>query len=306
MNELFKRTGRFVYRNARPLDLARWQYHFENGSAQSVVRALSAYQNPDGGFGHGVEADSLNPDSSPIQTWCATVILREINLFDPQHPMIADVNRYLTSGKHFDGHCWDCAIPSNNDHPHAPWWAYSGPSDPAKRNYNPGASLAGWLLRTCEPGSEGDTLGRRIALEAYDHYMSGDRVEDMHLLGCFVTLCRDVKQAAPELFDADAMLERLRADVHACLNWYAGHWEEWYCSMPSDMIAGREDSFYRGIEALAEAECYFIVRTQQPDGAWLVPWRWTDYPDAYAVSANHWRSHIAIKNIAFLRGMGKL
>jgi hypothetical protein len=28
----FEKARAFVYRNARPLDLARWQFHFEGGS----------------------------------------------------------------------------------------------------------------------------------------------------------------------------------------------------------------------------------------------------------------------------------
>ncbi|MGN1346464.1 MAG: hypothetical protein ACI4V1_06740 [Eubacteriales bacterium] len=40
MTETYKKAGSFLYRNARPLDLARWQYHFENGSRAAVVTAL--------------------------------------------------------------------------------------------------------------------------------------------------------------------------------------------------------------------------------------------------------------------------
>ena len=74
--EVFERARRFVYRNARPLDLARWKYHFENGSEQEVLAALSAYQNEDGGFGHGLEEDNMNPHSIPMQAWRATVVFR--------------------------------------------------------------------------------------------------------------------------------------------------------------------------------------------------------------------------------------
>ena len=77
----------FVYRNARPLDMARWKYMFENGSKEDVLNALIAYQNEDGGFGHGLEPDYWNPDSSPIQTEVATEIIKEINLMDKNHPL---------------------------------------------------------------------------------------------------------------------------------------------------------------------------------------------------------------------------
>ena len=49
----YNKARSFVYKNARPLDLARWKYLFEGGSKEDVLTALAAYQNEDGGFGHG-------------------------------------------------------------------------------------------------------------------------------------------------------------------------------------------------------------------------------------------------------------
>ena len=39
--------ARNCYRNARPLDMARWKYMLENGSKEDVLNALIAYQNED-------------------------------------------------------------------------------------------------------------------------------------------------------------------------------------------------------------------------------------------------------------------
>ena len=50
-NITYEKAKAFMYRNARPLDLARFQYHFEHGSKESVLNALNYYQNEDGGFG---------------------------------------------------------------------------------------------------------------------------------------------------------------------------------------------------------------------------------------------------------------
>ena len=35
----------FILQNARPVDLAVYQYHFENGSNNKVIDELSKYQN---------------------------------------------------------------------------------------------------------------------------------------------------------------------------------------------------------------------------------------------------------------------
>src|SRR5690554_3840316 len=118
----YQKARQFIYRNARPLDLARWQYHFEGGDREAVLTALAAYQNEDGGFGHALEPDAWNPNSAPIQTWTATEILREIDFTDAAHPIIQGILRYLAGGQDFEGRFWFNTLRSNNDYPHAPWW----------------------------------------------------------------------------------------------------------------------------------------------------------------------------------------
>lgn len=59
-NITFEKARAFMYRNARPLHLARFQYHFENGSKEAVLNVLSYYQNEEGGCGHAIEADCWN------------------------------------------------------------------------------------------------------------------------------------------------------------------------------------------------------------------------------------------------------
>ena len=97
-SELFAKARLFIYRNARALDLARWRFHFESADKSEVLTALSAYQNKDGGFGWGLEADAWNPNSSPIQTCTATEILDETAFSDTQHPIIQGILAYLESG----------------------------------------------------------------------------------------------------------------------------------------------------------------------------------------------------------------
>ena len=89
MNEHQARN--FVYRNARPLELARWKYLFEGGSREEVLTALASYQNGDGGFGHALAPECWNPDSSPIQTWAAAEILREIGFEEKDNPIIQGI-----------------------------------------------------------------------------------------------------------------------------------------------------------------------------------------------------------------------
>jgi hypothetical protein len=55
--QTFEHSSRWIKRNARPLEVARWEYHFEGGSKENILSFLSAFQNEDGGFGNGIEPD---------------------------------------------------------------------------------------------------------------------------------------------------------------------------------------------------------------------------------------------------------
>lgn len=56
-------TFRYYSKKGDAVRKTLWQYHFENGSQEAVLLALSFYQNDDG-FGHALEADSWNPNFS--------------------------------------------------------------------------------------------------------------------------------------------------------------------------------------------------------------------------------------------------
>ncbi len=306
MKNLYAMARSFVYRNARPIDIARWQYHFENGSNESVLTALAAYQNDDGGFGHALEPDAWNPHSSPIQTWAATEILREIGFADPAHPIIKGILRYLDSGKSFDGHFWYNVIKSNNDYPHAPWWRTE--SDSACHNdYNPTACLAGFIIRFSDKDSELFRLGCRIAKEASNSYMAQYLLDDMHTAACFVRLTQYCKEAgATDVIDIVTLEEKLRKQVKHSITQNTAEWESGYICKPSQFFGSHDSIFFNDNKEIAEYECEYIVKSQLDDGSWGIPWNWADYPEEWAISKNWWKTNAAILNLLYLKGLGKM
>ena len=306
MNTVFENARRFMYRNARPVDLARWQYHFEGGSKAAVVTALMAYQNEDGGFGHALEEDSWNPNSSPIQTWVATEILREVGFVEREHPVIQGVLKYLESGKDFSGHFWYNTILSNNDYPHAMWWHTESIST-CHTNYNPSACLIGFILRFAEKGSALFLLGCRLAKEAVAEIMSEKQNNDMHGIACYIRLleyCREADVA--DIFDLDLLEMRLRELVKKSITQDKAAWDAGYVCKPSQFFRNRDNVFYQDSHEIAEYECDFIVRMQMEDGAWNIPWRWRDYPDEWAISRNWWKGTVVVQNMLYLKNFGKL
>ena len=302
MNQIFERARGFIYRNARPIDLARWKLHFEGGDPGEILTCLAAYQNPDGGFGHGLECDALNPESSPMQTWSATTYLRLIDMYDPANPIVAGLLNYLTRGRDFDGHRWAYSVASNNDHPHAPWWHYTEP----RYDYNPTAALAGYMLRASEQGSEANELARRIAREAFDWAMSRELPPEMHLLPGLRTLCWDVLAVCPELFDAGALLARIEKRMVELVEEDADKWDSEYCATPSTFIMGPQDPLLVPLGALAMREADWLLSKQENDGAWPITWSWGEESAAFHLSANYWRGGLIFKNLFTLLGAGKI
>lgn len=306
MKDVLHLSREFIYRNARPLDLARWRFHFDKGSQEDVLTALSHYQNEDGGFGHGLEPDAWNPYSSPIQTWTATEILREINFTQSSHPLIKGILRYLESGEDFDGHHWLNTIKSNNDYPHAPWWHTQSESTSHHR-YNPGACLAGFIVRYAHKGSPLCALGCRIAGEAFYAYIDQGMLDDMHTALCYVRLMQYVQEAeAFDLFDTEALLDKLIRQVHHSITHDPAVWETSYCCKPSQFIGSANSVFYAGNKDAADYECEHIPKTQLEDGSWPVTWAWSGYPEAWAISRNWWKSNGILKYMLYLKGFGMI
>lgn len=294
------RARMFIYQNARPLDLARWQYLFENGSRESVLKALAVYQNADGGFGHGLEADCWNPESSPIQTWAATEILREVHMNKKTHPMVQGILRYLETTKDFDGHSWANTIPSNDRYPHAPWWSFT----PAEEiNYNPTASLIGFILRYASPESSLYPTAERLLKEAYAYFKENCPLESMHTVSCYVELYEDLSACGSVAIDLNEFEKLLQVQIAHILTKDTSVWATEYVCKPSLFIHSRNSCFYAENKALCDFECRFLSETQKPDGSWAVTWDWGRAPEQWHISKNWWKADLILKNRKFYQSM---
>jgi hypothetical protein len=57
---------RFVDREARLIDRLTLAAILDSAPSEPILRALSAYQNADGGFGHALEPDTRTASSQPL------------------------------------------------------------------------------------------------------------------------------------------------------------------------------------------------------------------------------------------------
>ncbi|KOT50221.1 MULTISPECIES: hypothetical protein [Streptomyces] len=112
------RAERFIWLTARVLEQRRFAYHFLGGSADGVEAALSAYANPDGGYGHALEPDLRGPVSQPLHTAHALYVLDRIGRCCGQRA--ERICRYLTEVSTVQG-ALPALHPSVRGYPAAPW-----------------------------------------------------------------------------------------------------------------------------------------------------------------------------------------
>lgn len=304
MSDTFEKARAFMYRNARPLDLARFRYHFENGTQQEVMHALSFYQNEDGGFGHAIEADNWNPNSIPLHANGANSIIREIGWTDQSHPMIRKLIKWYESGACFNGKSWDIVVPSNNDYPHAPWWE-TGSVSTCHTDYNGTAQIAGFLIRYAPRESEGFRLGVRVASEAIAA-LDPAALNDSHTCACYLRMAEFIEEAGCEsLFPFEELKTRLHQSVHKLIVTDKSLWSGYVCK-PSQFFNTRNSEYYAENAEIAEYECAFIASTQLADGSWNIPWKWDAYPDEWAVAKNWWKGQVILENLLYLKGFGHI
>lgn len=112
----------WLYNNGRDIDVARFNAVYDNEAKEDVLECLTMYQNKDGGFGNGLNHESMNPFSTFLTSSIALRYLIEAgfnkdtkNIFFQK--MINNSFKYLYSNcKH---EFWDTTDKRNDKYPGA-------------------------------------------------------------------------------------------------------------------------------------------------------------------------------------------
>jgi hypothetical protein len=108
----------FVLANARLLDRHRLAVLLDRAPVSAVLAALSAYRNPDGGFGHALEPDVRGPESEPAATLHALEVLASVRALDD--PMVGDAAAWVARISGPDGGV-PFVMPAAARYPRGPW-----------------------------------------------------------------------------------------------------------------------------------------------------------------------------------------
>jgi hypothetical protein len=111
-----------MFRTARVLERRRLALLLHGAPADPVRRALVAYRNADGGFGHALEPDVRAPHSEPVATLSALGVLASLRAGDD--PLIAEAAAWIDTIADGDGGV-PFVLPEAAAYPRAPWMVAS-------------------------------------------------------------------------------------------------------------------------------------------------------------------------------------
>lgn len=284
MSGILESAETFIWKNTRLLERRLFSFIFNGGTRQSVLNALLAYQNEDGGFGNALEPDKRTPTSQPVDQEIALRILDDIGLEMELADRICD---FLTSITTEEGGV-PFVLPTVRDAPRADWW---NTDDDPPASINPTASIAGllykhkfqhaWLekatdyswrkIEEMQNGSEHDLL---CAANFLEHAPDRQRAEK-----AFQSIGEQIKKVTA--YDPDASGYTFKPLT----------WAPYPDSLCRQLFTDQD------IQTHLEA----LVAAQQPDGGWLISW-----PPVSPACELEYRGVVTLGSLKTLRAYGAL
>lgn len=272
----------WVKEHGRDLEKALFEWHFHQGSKDTVIEALAVYQNDDGGFAHELEPDFRTPESNPIDTWTAVNIMRMIHL-DASHEMIHKTLEYLAKTVHNENGLYYFTIPSINRYPHAPWWHYTHEGRIA--GYNPTASLLGFIIANTDVSDPFHQESLRVLDSVFKGFYENPS-QEMHELRNFVELYHDLPHKnIPKQF-----CETLEHAILRLVETDPSRWFSEYTCRPSQLALQDTTPGAKALKALRTMEKNMLPLMQNDDGSWEIPWSWGDGSEAWLQAKKAWKS----------------
>lgn len=270
----FEKARDFMYSYAQDIDLAMFQYYFEEKPKTEVIEILEKYQNEDGGFGT-LDYDFIYTDSCLKQTESACRYIFALDVPDT-HPMIPKLMKYIISNYNKTTGEWDnLTVPEVNNYPHAPWWEHEEQEKFIPKDYidlithydpNTNSALAGMVVKYSRYVP--DNLVQYIQKIVVDKInLSGDfyqygMLSDVY----FVNALQDerLKNELQTKLMGNGKLISLLDDNWGTENAYKlCHW-----------IDTPDHPYYKLYKNDVDNNHTFLIETQNEDGSWTPSWSW--------------------------------
>jgi hypothetical protein len=282
----FEKAANFIWENGRLLERRLFEYFFQGGSKSSVLNAIKAYQNEDGGFGHALEPDLRTPDSQPLYAEFALRTLYDAKIQDPE--LACQVCDYVSRVTDLNEGIATITASSSN-YPRAMHW-----NNPASEqaSFDRLTSIVGLLNWQ---GIQHPWLDQ--AVEVCLNHINNTRYEDAHTIqNAFCLL-----ESLPQTDGIKSLFSKLSDELYQAKFFCLDAPPQGYGLTPLD-FAPVSDSYCRTIfsDTVIYDHLKALDSQQEEDGGWPISW---EPPGEMA--RLEWRAYKTLKCIITLESYKK-
>lgn len=301
--ESFQKTKSYIFEQGRELDQRLFELHFENGTKDSVIRALETYQNKDGGFGQSLEPDLRSPLSTVYSTSQGLFILREVGA-TAEEPIVKKVIQYVLDNYDAENSIWPIIPKEALESPHASHW-----DDIIEKEFddffiNMRAGLAGHLWHYSDLIPYG--FAEKITQEVIKTFSETPDEKLGWIFDLWSYLGLMNSNGLPKSYQ-EIILEKLQRVIPLHITRDPKNWTMMSVS-PLNMAPSSDSPMASVIDTdLIHVNLDHDIETQLPDGTWTLDWSWEqDNPEAWKIAEKEWKAHLAIAKLRTLKAFGRL
>ena len=299
--ETFNEIKSYMNKEARGLEKAIFNYYFNNSDSDDILDMLEEFQNPDGGFGRGIESDFRLVDSSPMAT---SIGLRYLNLLrddDRAQKMIAKAIEYLEAAFDRKRNGWYSVPITVNDYPHASHWEHRNDIGMTVIDYswgNPTAELIGYLYRYREYLTELDIF----SLLNYAIEKLNERAEfsSEHEIFCYIRMYNIIdKEFSAQIEDTLKLAVSQLINVNEC------QWTD-YVPMPLKFIEFESENFFGIDNMFIDKNLDYLIAKLEENKKIFPTWEWDDYLDEWEIAKTEWIGNLTLEGVLALKKFNRL
>lgn len=294
--ESFDAASEFVLHSARALERNTYNHVFNDDDSVKSLLELKNYQNPDGGFGHGLEPDLRLPFSSPIST---TVAFQHIERLGKDSEVGRDLIEsginYLESSFQPEHNRWFAASPEINNFPHAPWWHYNekkGRTPVDEFWGNPTAEILAYGLKYKGFSNAIDT--EELVTAAIRKINERKKFESEHEVYCYLKLYRNLPSGAAK--DVEKQLTKAVEQL-VCRD--PDQWNS-QAPQPLDFVPGPEAPRFGLSETMLEKNLDFLVDSIVENETIRPSWEWGQFESEWERAELEWTGILTLKTLITL------
>jgi len=292
---LFNQLNHYMNTEVRPLERALFNYYFNDSSVENILDSLEVYQNPDGGFGRGLEPDFQLMESSPMATSIGLGYLNKLDNNERALRMIAKAVEYLESTFDTDRKGWFSVPSTINQYPHASWWEFREDINMTVIDYswgNPSAEIIGYLYKYRKYLKILDIYS--LISYAIENFKERPVFNSEHEIYCYIRMYNMLDKKFSSQIE-----NTLKLSVLQLVNLDESQWIN-YVPTPLKFIEIDSKDYFGLENKYIDQNLDYLIDKLEYKGKIFPEWQWDRYLEEWEISKLQWMGILTLKALLSL------